>query len=205
MTLSGTASYAVTAANAAGYAATTLVLSVIPGPPQGLNYWPNPVEGTLGIPIGTIYPDYVSWNPSAVSWTIDRPLPAGLAFNDGAISGTPQALAPLSSYTVTASSAAGYTTAALFVSVTAAPPAVFQYQTNKEMLVVGNGVYDVPSITATTFSIDPALPTGLTIDMGTGIISGVVTAVSPATNYTVTASSNGSTGTAQVSIEVDSG
>ncbi len=43
---------------------------------------------------------------------------------------------------------------------------------------------------ATSFSISPALPTGLSIDANTGIISGTATVAISATNFTVTATNN---------------
>src|SRR5690606_10797477 len=54
-----------------------------------------------------------------------------------------------------------------------------------------------PNRKVTNFSVSPALPTGLTIDSETGVISGTPTAPSNATNYTVTAS-NATGSTSQV-------
>jgi len=52
------------------------------------------------------------------------------------------------------------------------------------------------------YFITPALPTGLTLDQNTGIISGTPTATSPATNYTVTAANSAGNSAATVRIAV---
>jgi hypothetical protein len=64
---------------------------------------------------------------------------------------------------------------------------------------------NVPSVigTVNSYSISPALPTGLTINSTTGIISGTPTAVAAAANYTVTASNSGGSTTAIVNITVE--
>jgi len=56
---------------------------------------------------------------------------------------------------------------------------------------------------ATGYSISPSLPSGLTINSTTGIISGTPTAPSSATNYTVTATSAYNSGTTIVNITVN--
>jgi sugar lactone lactonase YvrE len=52
------------------------------------------------------------------------------------------------------------------------------------------------------YNISPALPAGLSFDGATGAISGTPTAVSPATNYTITAYNNLGSSSATVSITV---
>ncbi len=62
-----------------------------------------------------------------------------------------------------------------------------------------------PTVTGqvASYGVSPALPAGLTIDSTTGVISGSPTAVSPATNYTVTATNAGGSTTASVSLVVN--
>jgi len=61
-----------------------------------------------------------------------------------------------------------------------------------------------PSVSGnvTTYSVSPSLPAGLSLNPTTGIISGTPTSLSPATNYTITASNNYGTSTTTLSISV---
>ena len=63
---------------------------------------------------------------------------------------------------------------------------------------------NVPSVIGTVNSYSPALPTGLTINPTTGVISGTPTVAVAAANYTVTASNSGGPTTAIVNITVES-
>ena len=54
-----------------------------------------------------------------------------------------------------------------------------------------------------TWSILPALPSGLSIDSSTGTISGTPTVMSPSTSYTVTATNTGGSATATLTIVVN--
>ena len=55
------------------------------------------------------------------------------------------------------------------------------------------------------YAVAPALPTGLSLDPATGILSGTPTAASPVTTYTVTATNSAGSTTAQVVISVTAG
>lgn len=63
----------------------------------------------------------------------------------------------------------------------------------------------IRKIINTNFSISPALPAGLNFNTGNGAITGVPTASSPATNYTVTAYNNLGSGTTTLTITVAGG
>jgi len=62
-----------------------------------------------------------------------------------------------------------------------------------------------PSVagSVTSYSVSPALPAGLSLDSGTGVISGTPTAIAAKTNYKVTAANVSGSTTALVSLIVD--
>ena len=53
------------------------------------------------------------------------------------------------------------------------------------------------------FAITPALPTGLTLNANTGVISGTPTAIAIAANYTVTATNSAGATTATLKVTVN--
>lgn len=58
---------------------------------------------------------------------------------------------------------------------------------------------------ASSYSVSPALPAGLSLNATTGTISGTPTAVAAAASYTITASNSGGSTTANLSITVNDG
>jgi|GEM_PF-3899272 len=65
-----------------------------------------------------------------------------------------------------------------------------------------SGVGIIDKVALGTFGITPQLPNGLTFDSQTGIISGTPKALSPSTNYTITAGNDGGNTSATVNIRV---
>jgi len=119
---------------------------------------------------------------AASSFTIAPALPDGLAFDaaTGSISGTPVAITPEQSYTITAVNEFGSATVDLLLRVTDAAPAVTYPSTLIEVTGGVEMATVMPSSTggaATGFMIDPPLPTGLTLDADTGEIRGTATQV----------------------------
>ena len=73
------------------------------------------------------------------------------------------------------------------------PVATLSYGVSSLLLNVGYAAsYPVPVVTSgavvSVYSISPSLPAGLSFNLSTGLISGVPSAASPATDYTITAS-----------------
>jgi len=84
--------------------------------PRGLWYPTDPMDLVLGEPAAPNTPLVSGW---VDTWQIAPPLPAGLALDpvDGTIAGTPAALSPETTYTVTAANPAGATTTQLALGV----------------------------------------------------------------------------------------
>ena len=144
-------------------------------------------------------------------WNSTPDLPAGLSFaSDGSLVGVPGAVTAAADYIVVASNAAGSVQQTIRIAITIPPsPAGLSYATNPASYTVGlPSVPNVPSVTGniTSWSINPALPAGLSISATTGVISGTPTAAAAAASYTVTAADClGGQTTASLSLSVAAG
>jgi gliding motility-associated-like protein len=143
------------------------------------------------------------------TYAISPVLPSGLTFNTstGLISGTPTAVSASQTYTVTGTTATascvGTTTFTLEV-FNAVAPSSLSYSPATQTVRQSTAIEVMtPTISggAPTYSISPALPTGLTINATTGVISGTLTATQTGSvNYTVTAINTGGSTTATVTL-----
>jgi hypothetical protein len=116
------ATYTVTATNSAGNATAPLQILVNPAvpAPSNLTYPQTTINAVTGLAITTDIPTVTG---AVSSFSVSPALPAGLSVNtsNGAISGTPTAVAAQATYTVTAANATGSTTAALVITANQAP------------------------------------------------------------------------------------
>lgn len=115
--VTASATYTVTASNAAGDATVDLTIEVVLGPPKGLSYSPNNTVGYVDVAITDMEPTI--GGGGGVTYTISPDLPAGLSIDadTGVISGTPTETSDLTTYTVTATNSAGDTTATVQIVV----------------------------------------------------------------------------------------
>ena len=115
--VTATASYTVTASNAAGSTTATLTITVEDAAPAGLAYTTGTAVYTVGTPIPANSP--ISTGGAVTSYGVSPALPAGLSLSTstGVISGTPTAVTAAGSYTITASNSTGSTTATLTITV----------------------------------------------------------------------------------------
>ena len=236
--------YTITASNAAGFTTAPLTITVNIAAPAGLAYSSPTAYYTVGVPIPENVPTSTGGAPTTYgvspnvtyAYSVTPALPAGLnlsistppydpdppTISAGVISGTPSVLATLgtSTYTVTASNPAGYTTATLTITVNAAgadlAPVGLAYSTPAPVYVAGVPITQnapLPSITGEapiTYSVSPALPAGLTFSASTGAIGGTPAAPSSTivppppntTDHTVTASNAAGSTTAPLTITV---
>jgi len=167
--------------------------------PQNLQYGAR--IGEVGLPFGPFPP---SVSGTVTGYSVSPALPAGLTLDptSGAISGTPLAASPATTYTFTASNEAGAATTALNLVVLVPPTLTYASPVTG---MVGAALTPlVPTLTGdiTTLSIQPALPDGLTFDSATGIVSGTPTRERITATYTITASNAGASTTADLVLAV---
>ena len=127
-----------------------------------------------------------SWDTTTTvtTWETHPALPAGMSISGGTISGTPSVYAKNQTYTIYANQSGYSTTHELYFSVdTNNPHTVVENQTIDPI-----GFHPPFNNGSTTWTVSPALPSGLSIDSTTGEITGSVNGTLTNTTYTVTAS-----------------
>jgi hypothetical protein len=175
--------------------------------PSSLAYTAETVTATKGQAIAQNSPSYSG--ESVTSWSISPALPSGLSFNTstGVISGTPTALATQAVYTVTAANAGGSTTRGVTFTVIDVAPSAMSYAYATQTYTKGTAITtNSPSSSGgpvISYSVSPALPSGLSLNTATGVISGTPSSLAAAANYTVTATNTGGSTTAVLAVTVN--
>ena len=169
-----------------------LIITIIEGAPTNLTYSDNSASYPVGYAITTNTPAASGGN--VASYSVSPALPAGLSLNTttGDITGTPTTLQSSANYTITATNVAGSGTKQISITVTNSAPAALSYVTVSARYTVGASITaNTPIITGggtpTSYSVNPALPSGLALDTSTGVISGMPTVMTATASYTVTA------------------
>jgi DNA-binding beta-propeller fold protein YncE len=175
--------------------------------PAAVSYTASTVVFTKGVPIT---PDSPTGNGSAgATFTVSPALPAGLSLNasTGTISGTPGAVTAKAGYAVTAYTSAGSSTTTLTITVNDQAPTALSYAASAATYIVDTPITENDPTnsggTVISYSVNPALPAGLSLSATSGAISGIPTAASAAIKYTVTASDSGGNATAVLTIAVN--
>ena len=142
-----------------------------------------------------------------LTFSISPSLPNGLSFDTttGIISGTPTVLQSATDYEVTVTNSGGSTSFTLSIAVIDVAPTLLSY-TTPNIFTIDEAITDLqPTVSGENlvFSISPSLPTGLSFDTATGIISGTPTVLQSATDYEVTATNSGGSVSFIVSIAVE--
>ena len=169
-----------------------------------LVYSLNPAVYTLNTAITNNTPMVTG---SVDSFTVNPALPVGLSLNktSGVISGTPTTPTAMASYMVTARNSAGTATVSLGITVLA-PPSNLSYLANPVVYTVGTEIgNNSPTVTGSvdSFTVNPALPVGLSLNKTSGVISGTPTTPTAMASYMVTARNNAGITTISLSITVN--
>jgi Tol biopolymer transport system component len=194
----------VTATNTGGSSSKIISIQVSEVVPS-ISYTGSPFTYKKGTPITDLSPTN-SGGPIS-SCSVLPALPSGLSLTSSCvITGTPTVIIASANYTITAANSAGSSAGAtISIGVVDAAPAIsftaspytFMLNTLVSTFVPTNTGGGIASCT-----ISPTLPTGLSFNTSTCAISGTPTALSTATNYTVTATNPGGSSAATVNITV---
>ena len=169
---------------------------------------------TVGTAMTSLNPPTLSNSDGVVRYTVSPNIPNGLAVSNanGVISGTPTAAQTQTTYTITASDSTSPTpqTDSFTVNIKVNPATAMAFSGTKsdEVLPAGTAASISAlalsnSVGTLTYSISPALPTGLSISSTTGAITGTPTAASASTSYTIAVTdSNGQSASYSFNIEV---
>lgn len=198
------AEYIVTASNSGGSTTATISITVNMAAPSALSYSTTSAVYTKDEVIANNIPTVTG---TVTSWSVDPALPTGLTINTttGVISGTPDTEQTIQYYTITASNSGGSTTAEISITVNLAAPTGLSYSSPSALYALGTVIANnTPTITgtATSWSVDPMLPEGLTLNTTTGVISGTPSAEQSATTFNITASNSGGSTTATISLSI---
>jgi hypothetical protein len=179
-----------------------------PPPPALQISYPAPPAYTRGVAITPLTPT-VAGGPQ--NFQVNPPLPAGLTLDTttGIISGTPTSMQAATTYTVLATSGAAQVSATVSITVNDQIPAITYPRSTYSFMrdVEVNRIE--PTRTSgglvTSWSIDQALPAGMTFDTSSGAIAGTPTALTAPRTYVVTATNSGGSGTFSLAIDVTTG
>jgi hypothetical protein len=205
--LAKAALHTVTATNSGGLATASLLIAVVDVPPAALQYAAAAAVYVLGVAVPPNQP--TSSGGAVVSFAVSPALPAGLGLDvsSGVISGTPAALAPAATYTVTATNSGGSTATSIGIEIDDLPPSQLAYKTIAPAYVVGVAITPAAPGSSggavVSYSVSPPLPAGLGLDPSTGVIAGTPTAVTGMGSYTVTARNSGGSTTVTLGLAVN--
>ena len=162
----------------------------------------------VSIPTGTYKPSNSGGNPDAFS----APAPAEpydltlSVFNGTNPTGT-WSLYVMDDRAINTGSISGGWRLSLEITAPSAPPASLSYASNPAVYTKGSALTsNTPTSSGgavVSYAVSPALPTGLTLNTSTGIISGTPTVLSAAANYTITATNTEGSTTTSLNITVN--
>ena len=205
--VSGAASYTITATNTGGSTTASLSITVNDIAPSGLTYSSQAPSYTKNSAITSNNPS-LSGGGAVISYSVAPALPTGLSLSTstGVISGTPTVLASVATYTVTATNSGGSTPSAVNITINDVAPSALTYSTPTPIYTKSSAITsNTPTSSGgavVSYAISPALPTGLSMSTGTGIITGTPSVLAPVATYTVTATNSGGSTTGTINLTV---
>ena len=206
LAVSDVTAYTVTASNSEGRAPYAFFIAVKDEAPENLRYEESLFILEKDTPMGSKFP--LNDKGRISSYEISPILPPGLEFNTvtGELYGTPTAVVPEETYRVTGRNATGETFVEFQLLVNDKPPIDLAYGPNT--FLFDRGV-PIPNLTPTSFGGEiveyrmkngQELPSGLSLDSETGLISGVPGVRIVQDFYTIVGINTG--GVVEVTVEI---
>jgi hypothetical protein len=195
--------YTIVAANIAGLTSVPIIISAIPPIPSFT--LDNPL---LQLTLGEFFlssPPIIQ-NGSVDSWLTSPPLPIGLSLNyDGAITGRPQALGT-TIHTLIGNNSGGSSFQNFSITVIDVTPNNLQYLGTPFVFTIDEEIDTIPpSISggaATSWAIEPELPSGLEFNNSNGWISGTPSSLYPQAIHVVWANNSGGNHSSAIQLSV---
>lgn len=139
----------------------------------------------------SVVPDGPQLHGTGLTYTVQPALPTGLALNaqTGVLSGKPEAPSPATVYKVTAKNASGETSVDLPLEIKLSPPSSLSFPEAADLYFTSEPMSVSPTVQGLIeeWSVEPALPPGMSLDPRMGSVEGTPTEVVPKGSWTVTA------------------
>jgi len=203
--ITGAADYVVTATNTGGTSAATINIAVNDAKPI-ISYSGSPFAYIINDAIAAL--NVANSGGTITSCASVPALPAGLAISATcAITGTPTALTPAQTYTVTASNTGGSSSVGISIAVVDDAPVIDYLPTSYNFTYTKGTAIDAltPNNSGgpiTSCSASPALPAGLSLS-STCTLSGTPSAIRAAQDYTIQATNSGGSSSSVLTITVN--
>ncbi|MEW6644196.1 MAG: putative Ig domain-containing protein [Pseudomonadota bacterium] len=206
---SAVTTYTVTVTDSNSATATATFQLTVNGPVTATQTVPSK-SLTAGTAATSFTPVTGGGGTTPLVYSVSPTLPNGLTLSTatGAVTGTPSAASPTTTYTVTVTDANSATATNTF-SLTVNGGVTATQAIATKSLITNSAATPFTPVTGgggtapLTYTISPALPAGLTLTSSTGAIGGTPTSASPLTTYTVTVTdANGATATATFQLAV---
>jgi len=199
--------FTITATNFGGSTSYGISIRVLPEAPCDLDYPVTEVVGVLAFDeFPTLLPTVGCGGSN--DFSIDPDLPEGLDLNmySGEISGTPIVSHGPQLHLITAANESGEVSFELLIEILPAGPCDLVYE-ESDKVVAPNADMDpiLPTVGCgepEDWTIEPDLPTGVTLDPQTGVISGNPTVETPRIVYIITAANQHGSDSTEVALRI---